>query len=134
MTIHMSLHKEFKLMLSCVFFLCVFFLPGWLIGFNWKISGRKTDCLINMAWANTCTKSGYNQVNVSGDHIYKNFGFNVLLNTNCILILQNNMPGFHKVDFVGYNIMKYGIKKLRLKFIHDVWNSFMMLMTNSFMI
>ena len=30
----MSLHKEFNLMLSCVFFLCVFFLPGWLIGFG----------------------------------------------------------------------------------------------------
>ena len=31
----MSLHKEFNLMLSCVFFLCVCVcLPGWLIGFG----------------------------------------------------------------------------------------------------
>ena len=44
---HMSLHKEFYLMLSCVF-LCVCFF-AWLADRIWKISGRKTYSLINMA-------------------------------------------------------------------------------------
>ena len=48
MTIHnMSLHKEFNPMFSCVIFLCVFF--AWLADRIWKISGRKTDSLVNMA-------------------------------------------------------------------------------------
>ena len=34
MTIHISLHKEFNLMLSCGFFSVCVFLPGWLIGFG----------------------------------------------------------------------------------------------------
>ena len=51
MTIHISLHEEFNLMfnmLSCVFFLCVFCLADKIR----KISGHKTDSLINMALAN----------------------------------------------------------------------------------
>ena len=47
-TYHMSLHKEFNIMWSWFFFLCVFF--AWLADRIWNISGRETDSLINMAF------------------------------------------------------------------------------------
>ena len=44
MTVHMSLHKEFNLII--LFCVCCF---AWQADRIWKISGRQTDSLINMA-------------------------------------------------------------------------------------